>query len=103
MYGCQEAGAGCNSPFYRFGVFCGAQLVADDVLRIHTAQRHVDSFGLVAAGIYITGQLSIIRQAIAFSGHQFAALVHNTDNMIFLTEELHHGAQKGGLSASGRT
>ena len=50
------------------GIGGGAQLVADDVLRVHAAQCHADGLRLGKAGVDIAGHIRPGGKAIALPG-----------------------------------
>ena len=68
MDGGEEGRPRGDTFFQRGGIGGGAQLVADDVLRVHAAQCHADGLRLGKAGVDIAGHIRPGGKAIALPG-----------------------------------
>ena len=94
MYSGKEYNAGGDPLCDGLGVAGRAQLITDDDLRVHAAQRHGNTLGLGAAGVDIAPNLRCAGQTARLTGHQLAALINNADKCVPIAELLHKRAQR---------
>ena len=102
MYRGKEYNAGGDPLCDGLGIAGRAQLITDDDLRVHAAQRHGNALGLGAAGVDIAPNLRCAGQTARLTGHQLAALINDADKCVLLAELLRKRAQQGGLAAARR-
>ena len=79
MYRGKKYNAGGDPLCDGLGVAGRAQLITDDDLRVHAAQRHGNTLGLGAAGVDIAPNLRCAGQTARLTGHQLAALINDAE------------------------